>query len=109
MMQNTDMGRRLLAMQMMMQQPMGRPQRPNPNFYTPDWQAIFGPSLDRYQQQAHESQMNQQNSVGGMNGPLRRGLGQLFSGLGGMGGGNFMDIVRRGYQARRGMGNLMPY
>lgn len=103
----SDMWRRQAAM-MQMGGPMavmGRQQ--NPNFYTPDWNAIFGPSLDRYQQQADQTQQNQQNSIGGMNGPIRRGLGNLLSGLGG---GNFMDNWRRGYMARRGigMGGMVP-
>lgn len=58
---------------------MRRPQGmgPQQGFYTPNWNQIFGPSLDRYQVQAHQSQQQAQNGFGGGNGPIRQGLGGL--------------------------------
>lgn len=62
-------------------------------FQQPDWNAIFGPSLDRFQVQAHQSNQPQGplgmgggrpqmgvNTQGGLGGMLRRALGFWFGG-----------------------------
>ena len=61
-------------------------------FYQPNWQGVFGPSLDRFQQQAQQS-----------NQP--RGFGFGMGGGGGLGGmfGNFMRQSAQGRAMRNGM------
>jgi hypothetical protein len=77
---------------MMGQQPMPRQvPRPQPGFAQPDWQGIFGPSLDRAQVQANQSNQPRQGMMGGGGGG--GGLGGLFQ--------NFMQNAARGHFARR--------
>lgn len=83
-------------------------QQPTMGFYQPNWQQMYGPSLNNAQVVAHQS--NQ--AMADPRGPIQRGIGNFMNRFrgNGQGGGpmsNFMQNAARGRQARRGMGSFM--